>query len=769
MSRSSCPKIAALFLALSALPPCLTAQQTGNVIRGTVLNATTEEPVVGANVFVIGSTFGASSDTNGVFTISGVLPGSYEVKASAVGFASLVIQNVSLSAGEVVSFTIRLAEQAVPMSEVVTVGDQQPETPEYPLSTRYLNYREIQHTAGAFDDVIRSITMLPGVASTRIDRNDLFVRGGAPSENLYLVDGFELDNINHFGTEGAGGGTSSFLNLEFLENSSFSSGGFGVPYGDRLSSVMSLKVRDGRSDQHRVKASISATEAGLNIDGPVASGGTYLVSVRRSYLDPIFKLYGFPYTPYFWDFLGKMSFQIGKYDKVEFLTVGAIDKTRRFDETAKQRQDNDLRILGDQIKSVEGLTWNHGFDWGFTRIGATYSNTYYNYVQVGDSAHGIPHIYDATREGEVALKAEAVLLLLPTTELSIGTGVKTARLNGRLHVTIVPTGYTGLPNLIAVALASDTSGYKLFGYAQLSQTIGAFVLTAGIREDYFSMIHRKEALAPRFAITANVLSDTKLTLSYGRYNQSPSYIWLMANPYNRELDQLGMNQIVVGVEHALQNDLTVSVEAYDKKYDHYPVSLTRPYVVVANTGAELEQAAVAYTSFGLDFLQGSGTGESKGVEFFAQKRISETPLYGRLSITYGESNFTALDGVSRPSDSDQRWKISVSAGYVLNDLWEFTGSFRLATGRPYTPFGLGGWVRSSALYNTTRIGTNHSLDVRAVRRWSFGSVEMTTFIDIQNIYNKKQEQPPYWNLSTKRFEEQPSLGIVPSIGVSVEF
>jgi hypothetical protein len=320
---------------------------------------------------------------------------------------------------------------------------------------------------------------------------------------------------------------------------------------------------------------------------------------------------------------------------------------------------------------------------------------------------------------------------------------------------------------------TDTSGYKVSGYTQVSQTFGPMNITVGIRGDYLSMIFDRYAFSPRISLSIYMSELTKLNASIGRYVQSPSYIWMMANSYNRGLTYMGADQGVLGIEHHLWEDVTVTLEGYLKRYDHYPVSLTLPYMVMVNSGAQIESLDDTYTSFGLDYMQSSGTGESQGIELFIQKKVSQSPIYGRLSITYSQTQFEALDGVMRPSSFDQRWKMTVSGGYAINENWEFNAAFHLATGRPYTPFGpeagVEAFYRASATYNTARVGTNHSLDIRISRRWVTGSLVINTFADIQNVYNRKPEEPPQWNLTTMRPEATPTLGIVPSIGVSVEF
>lgn len=145
------------------------------------------------------------------------------------------------------------------------------------------------------------------------------------------------------------------------------------------------------------------------------------------------------------------------------------------------------------------------------------------------------------------------------------------------------------------------------------------------------------------------------------------------------------------------------------------------------------------------------------------------PVYGKLSISYGKSDFVALDGISRPSSNDQRWRMAVGGGYIFDEYWEFTSTFRFYTGRPYTPYNTNDFLRSSAFYNTSRVGVNHSLDVRATRKWKLHNLLIDTYVDIQNVYDRNLREPPLWDSTRGGVVDQPELGIVPSIGISVEF
>jgi len=258
-------------------------------IVGEVYHATTREPLPGANIIIVGTTIGAAADENGYFEIINIPAGIYSVRASVIGFTPRIISDAVVNPARPLTLNFELIESSIELGEVNVVADFFQKLPEAPLSTQFQSYEEIRRLPGGLEDVVRAISILPGVAQVEPGRNDLIVRGGAPSENLYIIENIEVPNINHFGTQGASGGPLSYVNLDFVESTSFSTGGFGVRYGDKLSSVLTINLRDGRTDRLGGKATISASQFGLNLEGPTSEDGSFLFSARRSYLDFIFK------------------------------------------------------------------------------------------------------------------------------------------------------------------------------------------------------------------------------------------------------------------------------------------------------------------------------------------------------------------------------------------------------------------------------------------------------------------------------------------------
>ncbi len=634
------------------------------------------------------------------------------------------------------------------------------------MSVQRLSYEEIRRSPGAFEDVIRAVAVLPGVAQAAPGRNDLVVRGGAPSENLFVIDNVEIPSINHFGTQGAGGGPLSFINLDFVRETAFSTGGFGVRYGDRMSSVLTLDMQDGRTDALGGKGTISASQFGLNLQGPVTSEGSFIFSARRSYLDFIFKAAGFSFVPQYWDFLGRVSYSLDRSNSLTFLAVGAIDDVTFLNGDADARFDNS-RILGTaQRQYVSGLTWQHLLGNGFSRV--TLGRTYVSYNGIQRDSMLNPIFRNRSIEGETSLRADVVLKPSRTSELSFGSQVKYIRFVSDLALPGYRTTFGDSLNINVRNFLS--TGYKGSAYAQFShRLLRDFNATVGARIDYFSLINTKTYLSPRASLAYDLTPVTTLTASAGVYRQSPSYVWLVANEKNHLLRAGRADQYIFSIDHLLDVDLRVRLEGFYKDYRNYPASVNRPYLVLANTGGGFGGSDENFASFGFDELVSAGRGRSRGVEFLIQKKLSDTPLYGLVSATLMRTTFTALDGIERPGAFDQEFIINMSAGYRFNERWEASMKVRFATGQPYTPFNLNGTQDVSA-YNTLRVKSAHSLDVRVDRRWNFSAWNLIVYLDIQNVYNNKFSGGVRWNAREQRSEfNESAIGILPSIGVSAEF
>ncbi len=753
-----------LILALIVCTSGYSHAQSG-ALKGKVVDQATKEPLPAATIQIVGTAIGTSSTGNGEFILTGIPVGTYQVRVSLVGYEPVVVSDMIIAVARPADMVVSMHQSSIDIEGVEVSAGYFQRSPDAPVSVQRLSYEEIRRSPGGFEDVVRAIAVLPGVAQAQPGRNDLVVRGGAPSENLFIVDNVEIPNINHFGTQGAGGGPLSYINLDFVRETAFSTGGFGVRYGDRLSSVLDIDLRDGRTDRLGGKATVSASQFGLNVEGPLSSDGSFVFSARRSYLDFIFKSAGFSFVPEYWDFLGRASYTIDRNNHLTVLAVGAIDDVSFFDRNAEDRYSNS-RILGTaQRQYASGISLRHLFPHGFATFTIGRSYVLYNGLQ-RDSLL-VPVFSNRSKEGETSLRGDCTLKLSEVSEMSFGAQVKSILFTANLALPGYVTSFGDtLRFQVQDYITRSTKGSAYLQYTQ--KFLDRFSLVLGGRADYFDRINAKFALAPRASLTWDLTSRTSLSVSAGTYYQTPSYVWLVAGNANRGLEHVRADQGVVGVEHLLQEDLRIRIEGYAKYYSKYPASVNRPYLVLANTGGGYGGAEEGFSSFGLDELVSRGAGRSFGIELLLQKKLSDTPLYGLASISVCRSRYTALDGIERPGAFEQPLMLNLSCGYRFNEKWESSAKFRYSSGHPYTPFNPNG-TQQVSLYNTARTSPLHSLDIRVDRRWNFAAWTLITYLDIQNVYNNKHSGSVLWNARDQRVEmDESAIGILPSIGVSAE-
>ncbi|MBK9097083.1 MAG: TonB-dependent receptor [bacterium] len=742
------------------------AQELTGSMYGKVIDKTSNEPLIGANIIILGTDLGAATNAQGEFVINNIPPNTYQVRASVIGYNSVTKTDISVMPGRPAIVNFELTVTTIELEGVVVQSDYFIRNPIEVGSIKGFSNEEIRRSAGGFEDVVRAVSILPGVAQADPGRNDLIVRGGGPSENLYLIEGIPVQNINHFGTQGATGGPLSYINLDFVDATTFSTGGFSVLNGDKLSSVLTIDFREGRKDKIGGKGTISATQFGLDLEGPVTQNSTFIFSARRSYLDFIFKAADFSFVPEYYDGFAKFDWTIDNRNSISFLLISAFDNVKYFNDTEDQRYDNS-RILGsDQTQYATGLSYRHLFTDGFLNL--TLNRNYVDYnTQQSDSLLN-PIFTNNSLEKENTLKADLIYKLSKITEVNAGISGKLINFEADVFVPeFVSTFGDSIPT---TSINANENYSKFAAYTNLNfLLIDRLNLNLGVRADYFSpTTTAKTFFSPRFSASYRLTDITSFTFSTGVYHQSPSYIWLVGNEMNLELKNIRVNQYVLGVDQYFSADALFRVEGFLKDYFDYPTSLRRTYLIMANTGAGFAGSDENFASFGLDPLNSEGTGLAKGFEVSLQKKLSETPYYGILSLTYSEANFTALDNVERIGSYDQTWIFNISGGYKINEEWEVATKFRYSTGKPYTPYNSNG-TQSVDQINTLRFPVNHSLDVRVDKRWFFTGWTLITYVDIQNIYNRKNITGIRWDQRTQEPEFNETIGILPSVGISAMF
>jgi hypothetical protein len=717
------------------------------IIQGSVIDMQTKEPLAGVNIIVPGTSLGASTDLDGNFFLEGLSIGTYRLEISYIGYMTQKVTDIIVTHNKPALVDIQLMEQIIESERIlVTAGYFVEETMTQP-STIGLQREEIRRFPGGFEDVVRTVSTLPGVAiNISGGRNDLLVRGGGPSENLYVVQNIEVPNINHFGTQGTGSGSLSFVNLDFVENVSFSTGGFTSEFGDKMSSTLSLSLSRGRSDHIGGKLLISATQYGFNLEGPIGSSGDFIFSARKSYLDLIFKAAGLPFVPVYTDFNFLVHYDLSDKDKFVLLGLAALDEVDRDVSTEENRVVNAGILDNTQNQYISGLNYRRLVDKGYLDLTLGFTSYNFKFNQIDEL--GEKWFDSKAIENEYGIKLQHFYGFSNTLGLLSGLSFKNVHVD---NVTVfADTIYDRSGNRVPVEslglkqytdLQADGRKYAAFLKADWIVT-PRLSLNLGLRLDHYSFLNSPNYLAPRFNLKYKLTNNLSLKGSLGIYYQSPSYVWMV----NEDLPTGTIPDV---------ND----------------------YLVITNTGTGFGGREDDFQSFGYFSMVSEGTGTAYGFEWLLQKKFSEVPCYGQIGFGYSKSEYIAGNGLMYPGQYDQRIIINIAGGYKFNENWEISSKYRAYTGIPYTPvyrpddnpLNPGEIQNLPEEYLSARLDPEGLWDVRVDRYFNFTSWRLVVFLDVQNVLNVKYQTRPTYDFWNDEVETQASIGILPTIGISAEY
>src|SRR5258708_29427933 len=271
--------LAALFL------QCSFAQS--GLIKGRIFNPFSNEPLPFANIQLQGTHLFTLSDSAGNYSIKKVTTGLYNLVASSVGYKTKIVFEIQVDnlKPALVDIPMENTADTIRQVEITARTDKSIESP---LSSKTIGVNEIQRNPGGNRDISKVIQSLPGAGISAGFRNDIIIRGGAPTENRFYIDDIEIPVINHFATQRASGGPVGIINANFLKNLNYYSVTFTAARGNMLSSLLDFKFKDGRNDHWVAAFTGGSSDLGLRAEGPVSAKSTLLLSVRRSYLQFLF-------------------------------------------------------------------------------------------------------------------------------------------------------------------------------------------------------------------------------------------------------------------------------------------------------------------------------------------------------------------------------------------------------------------------------------------------------------------------------------------------
>ena len=264
-------------------------------IRGTVVDAVTGSPLIGATVILVGSSplVGAVTDINGQFILSNIPLGRQGVVASYVGYKERLVPNLLLTSGKETVLQVQLEENAVELQEVVVKAGKRKDEALNEMATvsaRTFSVEETERFAGSLGDPARMVANYAGVMTQNDSRNDIIIRGNSPIGVLWRLEGVEIPNPNHFGALGTTGGPVSMLNNNLLANSDFLTGAFPAEFGNATAGAFDLNMRSGNNRKAEFTGQIGFNGFEAGAEGPFMKTGnnqkaSFLANFRYSTMD----------------------------------------------------------------------------------------------------------------------------------------------------------------------------------------------------------------------------------------------------------------------------------------------------------------------------------------------------------------------------------------------------------------------------------------------------------------------------------------------------
>ncbi len=740
-------------LFLISLP--VRAQQPAT-LRGSMRDSATGEALAGARIEIRSLHTGAVADASGNYEIKDLPAGSIEIEVHLLGYG-VEKRQITLSDGESRTLNFRLTSQSIQGKEVIVQGEKEREAERTSVSRILLSPQTIASVPaiGGESDVFRVLQLMPGVKALSEVSSGLYIRGGAPDQNLILLDHNVVYNPSHLF------GFFSTFNTDAIKDVDLIKGGYPPEYGGRLTGVLNVTTREGDRNELHGKTSISLISARQTLEFPLLNGSA-LISGRRTYVDAFLnatnadKLLGSA-TPlpryYFYDLNAKVDQDLGPVDK---LSVSGYLGADHLNVPSNGVVDVTL-TWGNQLASAE---WIHLF-----------SSTLFSRTFAGYSAYSSQSLGNLTSDPfefdngvkEYSIKEDVDWRL--SDKHDVRTGASFSRYQFTFYNTL---GTTNKP-------LSDTGGVPNYfaAYAQDEwKPTDRITTTYGLRAEWLD-IASALTLDPRLTIAYQLNPLWTLKASTGTYHQFLHLVtageftffdlWI---PGASPLPPSQSTQYILGLSGYPSEQYFTSCELY---YKHL------------NNIVEYDESK--FLTKDITQLFPRGTGEAYGVELMFQKRVGDLNGWIGYTLSWVSEQIPQLNnGQPFYPKYDQRHDVQLVLNYKLSDDWQIGGTWTYATGQAYTSVlgyyhigldetGYEGNLDIPGMAGAQRLPDYHRADASLTYSFHFFGKPAKASLDVFNLYSHRnvwfrvvdsQKQPP-------EVSDVLLLPIIPTIGMEVTY
>jgi hypothetical protein len=747
-------------------------------IRGTVIDPVTRAPIPGSTITVLGTDplLGTRTDEDGKFRISNVPVGRISISTSSIGFDPHLVPNVLLTTGKELVVDIQLKESVTPMEEVVVIAKRNDGIPGNGLavtSGRSFSVEDTKRYAGSLGDPARMATAFAGVTGASDECNSLIVRGNSPRGVLWRVEGIEIPNPNHFTTEGASSGVIGILSPNMIENSDFLTGAFPAQYGNALSAVFDIHLRNGNNErrEHSLQAGMLGIEA--TTEGPFSkkSDASYLVNYRFSSLSLLdhagVELNEAAYYKKFYDLSFKINVPVSPKSSIALFGLGGESPYQKNGPNFTDDRNSGLGVMGLTLNSRirENTVVNASFSLANTAIS--------KHLQIDRGEQGMASFdenYDKT-----FIRQSISLRRKISDNYFLESGLIYSMINFDFHLTNADPGnlYQTIINFGESGRTSVTQGFlfaRQYFSSRLFAHYGAHLIHFNLSDDY--------SIEPRFGLQWQASSRDAISFSYGKHSKVENLQYYLARDHqtggnevqvNKDLGFTRSHHFVMGYERLLTASQKLKIETYYQRLFNVPVQ-ANPSAVYATINED--------TGFITDTLLNNGKGTNYGVEISWERNFDRN-FYYLINGSFYQSLFSSVGQVSRNTAYNGNYSVHLLAGkeFELRQRQRlgFNMKFTMAGGRRYVPIDLDkSTTRGIAVYDWSaafeeKLPEYFRADFQVVYRTNRPRYGIEWRLDLQNFTNHRNAAYYYFDVVSEDVKLKRQVGIIPMLTCKVEF
>ncbi|MEI6697211.1 MAG: TonB-dependent receptor [Bacteroidota bacterium] len=769
------------------------SQKLTQTVRGTVIDMDSQLPLIGVAVRLVGSdpVKGAITDINGEFRLEKIEVGRIVLQISFMGYETKIIPDIEVNTGKEKILNLALQESVLKMKEVVIKADKnkgEAINQMSLISTRSISAEETKRYAGGLDDPSKILSNFAGVTASQNGGNDIIVRGNSPKYIQWRLDGVEITNPTHFADQNSISGGVSALNNSLLGTSDFSTGAFAPEYGNVLSGVYDVKIRNGNNQKYETSLGVGIQGTDLTVEGPFKKGygGSFLINYRYSTISLLNNLGIIKLN-------GVLNYQDGAFKIVlPAKKAGVFSFYGLMGKSSASMTD----VKADMIATPSNGTIS-------SDITEDYDKS--NYLTNIGMMHTISISENSFLKTTVSYSGDGInedVFKIKTTKLYNGLGEfmrdsvgnraldYQSRLKNYVYRGAITYNYKiNAKNTLQIGTkyAIHAYDYKLssmqdssatmFSMANFNEkiaTLNNFIswkyrlnenitIVAGFH-NMNVLYNNKSTIEPRYAINWKLNSSSSLNAGYGKHSTMESvhnYFALVKNPNgsitepNKNLDLLKADHFVLGYEKHFGENLRIKVEAYYQYLYNLPVeNKDTSYYSTINEGTDFRYVA----------LVNKGSGKNYGVELTIERFFSRSYYY-LINASIYNSKYKTLEGIERNTKYNGNYLVNILFGKEFAHL----GKKKNQTLNLNTKVFFGGGQRYIPLL-TDALGNNaanpatnkfwdykkaydkkfediYQINLSASYKWNKHKLTHELFITMDNITNNKGKISEYYDES----------------------